>query len=49
MIVKAQWKKEGKTYIIGIRRFLEALGVEKTDTEIKNAVKEIVRRGANRQ
>lgn len=42
MIVKVEWKEHDRTYTIGVRKFLKALDVEKSEADIKNAVKRIL-------
>lgn len=47
MIVRVEWKDHDRTYTIGIRKFLEALDIDKSEADIKNAVKRILRNGTN--
>ena len=42
MNVIISWKEHGRTYTIGVSKFLKALNIEKSDADIKNAIKRIL-------
>ncbi len=42
MNIIISWKEHDRTYTIGVKKFLKALDVEKSDADIKNAAKRIL-------